>query len=159
MTNILTRSHSASSLFSIVFYSRKFTKKIFAELKREKAKVNILPEDSQSQKEKCRRPMRGPHLCQARVHPWPRLGVVWPPCVAPEPPLQTIYSIYPKNIGERRVFPERVPLRRRHPETSNWDQKSPFWHPAGMGNWRRSSPPSSPTPLHQSSMMPPSMCE
>jgi hypothetical protein len=34
-----------------------------------------------------------------------------------------------------------------------------FWHPVGMGIWRRSSPSSSPTSLHQPSMIPPSMCE
>jgi hypothetical protein len=36
---------------------------------------------------------------------------------------------------------------------------TPFWHPARTGIWRRSSPSSSPTPLHQPSMIPPSMCE
>src|SRR5215217_4647223 len=34
-----------------------------------------------------------------------------------------------------------------------------FWHSAGTGNWRGSSPPSQPTPLHRPSMFPPSMCE
>jgi hypothetical protein len=45
--------------------------------------------------------------------------------------------------------------------TRNLDSESetPFWHPAGTGNWRRSSPSSSPTPLHQPSIIPPSMCE
>lgn len=37
--------------------------------------------------------------------------------------------------------------------------ETPFWHPAGMGNWRRSSPSSSPSLLHRPSMFPPSMSE
>jgi hypothetical protein len=37
--------------------------------------------------------------------------------------------------------------------------ETPFWHFAGTGNWRRSSPSSSPTLLHRPSMFPPSMCE
>ena len=37
--------------------------------------------------------------------------------------------------------------------------ETPFWHSAGTGNWRRSSPSSSPTLLHRPSMFPPSMCE
>ena len=122
-------------------------------------KVIFPPEDPRSQKEKSRRPTGGPHLCQARAHPWPRLGVVWPPRVTAGPPLRAIYSLDPKNSGDGLSFPKGVLLRRRHPETSNQDQKSLFWHPAGTGNWRRSSLPSSPTPLHQPSMMPPSMCE
>jgi hypothetical protein len=42
---------------------------------------------------------------------------------------------------------------------SDSELETPFWHPAGMGIWRRSSPSSSPTSLHQPSMIPPSMCE
>jgi hypothetical protein len=34
-----------------------------------------------------------------------------------------------------------------------------FWHPARTGIWRRSSPSSSPMPLHQPSMIPTSMGE
>ena len=131
----------------------------FEESRSNSIKDVFQPEDARSQKEKSRRPTGGPHPLQARVHPWPRLGGVWPSRVAPGPPLRAIYSLDPKNSGDRRVFPERVPLRRRHPETSNRDQKSLFWHPAGTRNWRRSSPPSPPTPLHQPAMMSPSMCE
>ena len=37
--------------------------------------------------------------------------------------------------------------------------ETPFGHPAGTGNWRRSSPSSSPSLLHRPSMFPPSMSE
>jgi hypothetical protein len=39
------------------------------------------------------------------------------------------------------------------------EPETPFWHPARMGIWRRSSPSSSPTSIHQPSMILPSMCE
>jgi hypothetical protein len=39
------------------------------------------------------------------------------------------------------------------------EPETPFWYHAGTGIWRRSSPSSSPTSLHQPSMIPPSMCE
>ena len=39
------------------------------------------------------------------------------------------------------------------------EPETPFWHPAGTGNWRRSSPSSSPSLLHRPSMFPPSMSE
>src|SRR3954453_11475783 len=46
-------------------------------------KVFFGPEDPRSQEEKCRRPAGGPHLCQARPHPGPRLVGVGPPRVPP----------------------------------------------------------------------------
>ena len=66
-TNLLTRCHSASCLFSTVFGFKKAGKEIFSELDRTKAKVNILPENSRSQKTR-RRGARGwPHHVVARV--------------------------------------------------------------------------------------------
>jgi hypothetical protein len=43
-TNLLTRCHSASSLFSAVFVFQKATEEIFSELDETKAKVPIFPE-------------------------------------------------------------------------------------------------------------------
>ena len=40
-TNLLTRCHSASSLFSAVLYFRKVVQEIFSELDETKAEVNI----------------------------------------------------------------------------------------------------------------------
>src|SRR4051812_45964408 len=42
-TNLLTSCHSASCLFSSVFWFQKGRKSIFSELDKTKAKVNILP--------------------------------------------------------------------------------------------------------------------
>ena len=37
--------------------------------------------------------------------------------------------------------------------------ETPFWHPPGTGNWRRSPPSSSPSLIHRPSMFPTSMSE
>ncbi|KAK1645910.1 hypothetical protein QYE76_063715 [Lolium multiflorum] len=55
---------------------------------------------------------------------------------------------------------ERSRSRRNPPESRHiaklrlGSQKSPFGTPRETGNWRRSSPPSPPTPLHQPAMFP-----
>src|SRR3954465_451352 len=70
--NLLTRCCSASCLFSAVFGFRKASKEIFSELDGTKAKVNILPEGTQSPKGSRRGP-RGGHT----------IGVAWPRGCAP----------------------------------------------------------------------------
>src|SRR4051812_28040622 len=64
-TNLLTRCHSASCLFSSAFGSRKGRKSIFSELAGTKAKVNILPWGTRSQSTRRREATTG-------LHPWPR---------------------------------------------------------------------------------------
>jgi hypothetical protein len=87
----------------------------------------------------------------------PRHGVVWPPQPSPRPLLPPTYTLWPENIGGLAFFSDRVPLRRHHQKLT--ELEIPFWHPIGTGIWRRSSPSSSPTSLHQPSMIPTSMCE
>ena len=106
---------------------------------------------------------RGPHTVGRHGPGGPASGprgpVVWPPRPASDALLRTIYRPRPKNArGEVEVA--RNPPERRHiAKLRRGSQKSPFWHSAGTGNWRRSSPSSPPTPLHQPAMFPPSMCE
>ena len=74
------------------------------------------------------------------------------------PPFAYILPLHRKHVGvrhfSRKSYVALPPLQTldRGPET-------PFWHSAETGNWRISSPSSSPTLLHQPSMLPPSMCE
>src|SRR4051794_19290448 len=63
----------------------------FGKIRNKSIKGVFRPEDSRSRKEKSRRPTGGPHLAQARAHPWPRLGVVWPPVWPPDLP----FGLYP----------------------------------------------------------------
>ena len=102
---------------------------------------------------------RAPHTRAARPRRGPHGPSVWRPRSAPDALLRTTYCLRPKNArGEVEVA--RNPPERRHiVKLRLGSQKSPFWHSAGTGNWRRSSPSSPPTPLHQPAMFPPSMCE
>jgi hypothetical protein len=60
-TNLLTRCHSASSLFSAVLCLRKVTREIFSELDKTKAKFPIFPDTRRSPKQR-RKGARGwPH--------------------------------------------------------------------------------------------------
>ena len=99
-------------------------------------------------------PTPGLGAAQAR----PRLGVVWPPPTSFRPLLLLYDAPWPKNRGRSTFFQRefRFAAATRNP---NSEPETPFWHPAGTGIWRRSSPSPSPTPLHQPAMIPPSMCE
>src|SRR5215216_2810173 len=65
-TNLLTRCHSVSCLFSVVFGFRKASKEIFSELDRTKAKVNILPEATRSPEGRRSGAPGRPHLVAVR---------------------------------------------------------------------------------------------
>jgi hypothetical protein len=91
-TNLLTRCHSASSLFSAVLCFRKATQEIFSELDKTKVEVPIFPDTRQSPKQR-RRGTRGwPHHRVARANPWPHHQVVGPPGPPPNAALPPIYS-------------------------------------------------------------------
>jgi hypothetical protein len=76
-TNLLTRCHSSSSLFSAVLCFGKATQEIFSELDETKAETPIFPGRRPNES---RRGARGqPHHRVARATPWPRpLVVRWP---------------------------------------------------------------------------------
>ena len=91
-TNLLTRCHSASSLFSAVFGFRKLLLEIFSELHETKGQVPIFPARTRSPKKRRRGATRWPNHLAARPHLLPRQPVVWAPRgsadIAPSP----IYS-------------------------------------------------------------------
>ena len=76
-TNLLTRCHSASSLFSAVFGFRKVLLQIFSELHETKGQVPIFPTRTRSPKERRRRATRWPNHLAARQWAQPRERVVW----------------------------------------------------------------------------------
>jgi hypothetical protein len=89
---------------------------------------------------------------------WPRLGVVWQPQPSPRAPF-CLHIPFDLKLSGVRCFSQiefRCAATIRIPDSK---PENPFWHPAGTGIWRRSSPSSSPMSLHQPSMIPPSMCE
>jgi hypothetical protein len=118
----------------------------------------ILPEDPRSQKE--RRREAGSWAHHQGVWPSPGRAHLWWGHLGRrlDPSFRLHIPSDLKGAGVRRFsqidFRYAAAIRNRDSEP-----ETPFWHPAGMGIWRRSSSPSSPTSLHQPSMTPPSMCE
>jgi hypothetical protein len=105
-TNILTRRHSASSLFLLFLCFRKATQEIFSELDETKARIPIFPDTRQSPKIR-RRGTRGQaHHRVARPSPWLRHQVVWPPGPPSDAALPPIYSPWRENLKARSIFHE-----------------------------------------------------
>jgi hypothetical protein len=75
-TNLLTRCHSASSLFSAIFVFQKVTQEIFSELDKTKAKPPIFTEASRRPKMRQRGARSQAHHRGARPSPWPRRPMV-----------------------------------------------------------------------------------
>ena len=123
-TNLLTRCHSASSLFSAVFGSRKVLLRIFSELHETKGQVPIFPTRTRSPKERRRGARRRPNHMAARPHLLPRQPMVWAPRgstnVAPSP----IYSPRRENPKKPSHISRRVPQRRRHRRQVSGDRIS-----------------------------------
>jgi hypothetical protein len=142
-TNLLTRCHSASSLFSAVFCFRKATQEIFLELDETKVKVPIFPEAWQSPKLR-RRGTRGQaHHRVARPSPWPRHQVVWPPGPPPDTALLPIYSPRRENLRGPINFPQNILQAAAIVDARLGGSGSSSRHPTGEGNHHR-SPSSSP---------------
>jgi hypothetical protein len=102
-TNLLTRCHSASSLFSAIFvFQKSYTGNILG-IGRKKAKVPIFLEVSRSPKQR-RRGARGqPNHAMARSTPWPRRAMVWAPGPHSDAALLPIYSPRRENLKTRSI--------------------------------------------------------
>jgi hypothetical protein len=107
-TNLLTRCHGASSLFSALLCFRKATHEILSELDERKAEVPIFPDTRRSPTQR-RRGARGqPHHGAARPSPWPGHQVVGPPGPPPNVALPPIYSPRRENPKPPINFPENI---------------------------------------------------
>jgi hypothetical protein len=91
-TNLLTRCHSASSLFSIVLCFRKATQEIFSELDETKAEPPIFPDTRRSPKMRQRGARGWPHPRATRARAWPHHQGVSLPGPPPDAALPPIYS-------------------------------------------------------------------
>jgi hypothetical protein len=142
-TNLLTRCHSASSLFLLFLYFRKATQEIFSELDETKAKVPIFPEASHSPKLRRRRTRGQVHHRVARPSPWPCHQVVWPPGPHSDAALPPIYSPRRENLKSPDQFPWNILQAAAVIEARSGGSRSSSLHPAGELNHRR-RPSSSP---------------
>jgi hypothetical protein len=140
-TNLLTRCHSASSLFLLFLCFRKATQEIFSELDETKAKIPIFPEASPSPKLRRRRTRGQVHHRVARPSPSPRHQVVWlpgPPSYAALPP---IYSPRRENLKGPINFPQNI--LQAAADVRSGGSRSSSRYPARKENHRR-RPSSSP---------------
>jgi hypothetical protein len=145
-TNLLTRRHSASSLFLLFLCFRKATQEIFSELNETKAKIPIFSDTRQSPKMRRRGNRERPHHTMAWAHPWPRHGMVWAPGPLPDAALPPIYSPRRENLKGPINFPRNLLQAAAVIDARSGGSRSSSWHPVGEGNhrWRPSSSPWSP---------------
>jgi hypothetical protein len=107
--NLLTRCHSASSLFSAVLCFRKATQEIFSELDETRTETPIFLDEGQRPQESQKGARGQPHHQGARPSPWPRPPMVRPPWSTPDDapsPIKSLPMENPKTIG--KIF-KRVP--------------------------------------------------
>jgi hypothetical protein len=113
-TNLLTRRHSASSLFLLFLCFRKSTPEIFSELDETKARVPIFPKASRSPKQRWRGARGRPHHATARATPWPHRAMVWAPGPLPDAALPPIYSPRRENLKPDQFSTKPTVSRRHH---------------------------------------------
>jgi hypothetical protein len=142
-TNLLTRCHSASSLFLLFFCFRKATQEIFSELDETKAKIPIFPEASRSPKQRRRGVRRQPHHAMAWATPWPHRAMVWVPGPPSDAALPSIYSCRQENLRGLIKFSRNILQAAAVADARSGGSRSSSRHPAGEGNHRR-RPSSSP---------------
>ena len=117
----------------------------------------IFTEDSWSPKDNWRGATGPPRGCQAP--PWPRLVGLWEPRATSPSPLRYLGHFVPETKNTRRIFANTIQSSTDTRNPSLGFRSSCSGTLPGRGLAGRSSPSSSPTPLHQPSMIPPLMCE
>jgi hypothetical protein len=113
VTNLLTRCHSASSLFSAVFVFQKATQEIFSELDETKAKVPIFPDMRRSLKQRWRG-ARARHTIGWRGLPLAR-ATKWCGHLAHllTPPFRLYIFLNEKTLKTRSIFQKHIAIHRR----------------------------------------------
>ena len=141
-TNLLTRCHSASSLFSAVFRFRNPIKEIFSESDEINYAINKISRRSRSPKGTRSRPPRGPRHTRARPRVGPRRAMAWWPPLATDAAPSPIYSPSRENPSTIANIPRKVPSR---PSSSISDRRSsealPGTLPEGRSSPEASTPP------------------
>jgi hypothetical protein len=137
-TNLLTRCHSVSFCFFLLFLCfRKVTQEIFSELDKTKAEVPIYLKGRQSPEERRSRTRRRPHHRVARATPRPRHQVVWAPGPPSDIALPPINSLRRENPKGPKTFLWNILQAATVIDPRLWGSRSSFQHPAGEGNYHR----------------------
>jgi hypothetical protein len=129
-TNLLTRCHSASSLFSPVFVFQKSYTGNFSELDEIKAEPPIFTEASWRPKMRWRGARGQPHHRGARPSPWPRPPMVRAPGPPPDAAPSPIKSLRWEKPKGRITFPRNILQATAVVETRLEGSMSSSRHPA-----------------------------
>jgi hypothetical protein len=137
-TNLLTRCHSASSLFSAVLCFRKVTQEIFSELDETKAKPPIFTEASRRPKMRWRGATSQAHHQGAWPRPWPCHPMVRPAGPTSDNALSPISS--PRWEKPKGQISFSWNILQAAAVARSGGSRSSSRHPAGEGNpYRRPS--------------------
>jgi hypothetical protein len=141
-TNLLTRCHSASSLFSAIFvFQKSYTGNILG-IGRNKSRTSYFTEASRRPKMRPRRARGQPHHQGAWPSPWPRPPVVRPPGPPPHAAPSPIKSPRREKPKGWIAFPRNILQATAVVEVRSGGSRSSSRHPAGEGNpCRRPYPP------------------
>jgi hypothetical protein len=142
-TNLLTRWHSASSLFSAVFvFQKSYTWNILG-IGRNKSRSSYFSLYETKSKAETEGGSRQVHHRVARPTSGPRHQVVWPPGPPPDTALPPIYSPRWENHKAPINFPENILQAAAVFDARSGGSRSSSRHLAGEGNHHR-RPSSSP---------------
>jgi hypothetical protein len=142
-TNILTRCHSASSLFSAIFVFQKSYIGNILGIGRNKSQSSNFSWHEIEFKADTEGGQRAATPPMARATPWPRRGMVWAPGPPPDIAIPPIYSPQGENPKGPINFLENILQAVGGIDARSGGSRSSSWHPAGEGNhhWRPSSSP------------------
>jgi hypothetical protein len=145
-TNLLTRCHSASSLFSAVFeFQKSYTGNILV-IGRNKRWTSYFSQSVVKFEDETEAGRGRPHPRVTRLRPWPRHQGVRPPGPPPDATLSPIYSPQRENPKGLINFPRNILQAATIVDAISGGSSSSSRHPIGEGNhrWRPSPPPWSP---------------
>jgi hypothetical protein len=142
VTNLLTRCHSASSLFSAIFvFQKSYTGNILG-IGQNKSQTSYFYRSFTKTEDETEGARGQHHHRAAWPSPWPRQPMVRPPGPPPDDALLPIKSPWQEKPKGRIAFPRNILQAAAIVETRSGGSRSSSRHPAGEGNpYRRPSPP------------------
>jgi hypothetical protein len=146
-TNLLTRCHSASSLFSAIFVFQKSYTRNILRIGQNKSQSSYFSRHETESKAETEGSQGQPHHRVAQPSPWPRHQVVGPPGPPPDAALPPIYSPRRENPKPPINFLENILQATAVIDARLGGSRSSSRHPAGERNhhWRPSSSPCLPS--------------
>jgi hypothetical protein len=141
-TNLLTRCHNASSLFSAVFvFQKSYTGNILG-IRQNESQTCYFSRSVVKSKDETEGSIAWPHHRAARPRPWPCHLGVRPAGPPPDATLRPIYSPRREKPKGPINFPQNILQATTIIDTRLGGSRSSSRHPAGEGNpCRRPSPP------------------